>query len=651
MNFLPKRSTTSSSVPDVSSLLSGELAVNIEDGIIYIKHPSGTIVNLTGALELHNHSISQITGLQTILDNKLDISGGATGAAIVPSGTEAQRPTGAAGHFRFNSDAGQFEGHDGTDWGGIGGGEFVDGSSTILPISNSDVLPPLVGKYSVGLITEPGQFTAATHHITTTDGWRVNIGIVPDSTFIPIYSQFTDHGTFGNSYRVNPPRFGDNLDLFDDVTNVTFNRRITSATPIPGTTRIFFTLATNTSNPSHMWAVIFDYATGTLGSPVQLLEDHIHDTASVVFTSDNSKFVIVHYSGTSRLGYASGLISGLSITLGNSEGVSNRVLPQQSTGLPTLKRISDDKFVVGRRHGTNTTYIHYLRILSLDSNGEYTLGAELSLTGGLSSVVFADPNNIVSVAAVEDGNTNTLRIYRISISGTTLSLQETFTPESTWVSSNGGFFVAELVEGEYFIAATANNSAAKVAVVHYDGSFLSVVVTQDGYTLPTNTNELTTTTALIRGGNIWGRSARLDDRSFLCVTGSDLRAIRIDGAGNFMYGDGIAGGVFTIPLEGGSIWASVGNNARPVLYDPITNTVSYDMDKSFPHVTNNLPLFFSDNMSTAHVNYESKTYSWDVRFYNLNTSSGDQMVTPNGYMIGKTTSSNNSSGHISGPVS
>jgi hypothetical protein len=45
-----------------------------------------------------------------------------TGAAIIPSGTEAERPTPATGHLRFNTDATSFEGYNGTEWGAIGGG-------------------------------------------------------------------------------------------------------------------------------------------------------------------------------------------------------------------------------------------------------------------------------------------------------------------------------------------------------------------------------------------------------------------------------------------------------------------------------------------------------------------------------------------------
>jgi hypothetical protein len=49
-----------------------------------------------------------------------------TGAAIIPTGTEAERPTPATGHLRFNTDAASFEGYNGTEWGSIGGGATSD---------------------------------------------------------------------------------------------------------------------------------------------------------------------------------------------------------------------------------------------------------------------------------------------------------------------------------------------------------------------------------------------------------------------------------------------------------------------------------------------------------------------------------------------
>ena len=77
-------------------------------------------------------------------DVSLDV-GSFTDAVHVPVGTTAQRPTGAAGYFRYNSTLGKFEGY--TDsWGEIGGGgsnTFTtnvytgDGSTTAFTLSQS----------------------------------------------------------------------------------------------------------------------------------------------------------------------------------------------------------------------------------------------------------------------------------------------------------------------------------------------------------------------------------------------------------------------------------------------------------------------------------------------------------------------------------
>ena len=47
---------------------------------------------------------------------------GSTGAAEIPTGTTAQRPTAATGQLRYNTTEGSFEGYDGSEWGAIGGG-------------------------------------------------------------------------------------------------------------------------------------------------------------------------------------------------------------------------------------------------------------------------------------------------------------------------------------------------------------------------------------------------------------------------------------------------------------------------------------------------------------------------------------------------
>jgi hypothetical protein len=55
----------------------------------------------------------------------------ATDAILVPAGTTAQRPTGAAGYIRYNSTLSQFEGYT-SAWGAIGGGATGGGGEQVF---------------------------------------------------------------------------------------------------------------------------------------------------------------------------------------------------------------------------------------------------------------------------------------------------------------------------------------------------------------------------------------------------------------------------------------------------------------------------------------------------------------------------------------
>jgi hypothetical protein len=68
-----------------------------------------------------------------------------TGIIVPPTGTTAQRPTGGFGLYtgglRFNTDIGSWEGYNGVQWTGIGGGNpwttiTSDGSTTFLAAAN-----------------------------------------------------------------------------------------------------------------------------------------------------------------------------------------------------------------------------------------------------------------------------------------------------------------------------------------------------------------------------------------------------------------------------------------------------------------------------------------------------------------------------------
>jgi len=67
----------------------------------------------------------------------------ATGAAVVPAGTEAERDVSAfAGYFRFNSTISRFEGYNGSAWGAVGGGATGGGSDDIFIQNGQTVTTP-----------------------------------------------------------------------------------------------------------------------------------------------------------------------------------------------------------------------------------------------------------------------------------------------------------------------------------------------------------------------------------------------------------------------------------------------------------------------------------------------------------------------------
>ena len=103
---------------------------NTGTGVLTLtQQDSGTVtVDLDGRyLESYTETdtLDSVTDRGSNTTNTLTIGGlhvDSTGAVEMPSGTEAQRPTGVAGMFRFNSESTSFEGYDGTEWGAIGGG-------------------------------------------------------------------------------------------------------------------------------------------------------------------------------------------------------------------------------------------------------------------------------------------------------------------------------------------------------------------------------------------------------------------------------------------------------------------------------------------------------------------------------------------------
>lgn len=132
--IIPKRSSVSGKVPATTDLDVGEIAVNLTDRKIYTKDSGGTVVQLgggagsgdvvgpnsstdnaiarfdlaTGKLIQNSSATIDDSGNLTATSNKAS----GTAANKMPVGTTAQRPTGEAGLYRFNSTTGAPEWYD-----------------------------------------------------------------------------------------------------------------------------------------------------------------------------------------------------------------------------------------------------------------------------------------------------------------------------------------------------------------------------------------------------------------------------------------------------------------------------------------------------------------------------------------------------------
>jgi len=99
-----------------------------------------------------------------------------TGAAVMPAGTTAQRPTAVAGQFRYNSTLGKFEGY--TDaWGEIGGGGAAsfaadnftgNGSTTAYALTTPAASEDNLLVFIEGVFQQQNAFSIATSGGTTT---------------------------------------------------------------------------------------------------------------------------------------------------------------------------------------------------------------------------------------------------------------------------------------------------------------------------------------------------------------------------------------------------------------------------------------------------------------------------------------------------
>ena len=127
-NVLGDVQSLNSGSSDPTTTVAYKIWVDTSTNLLKIRNSSnnGWLVlgSLTDAAHTNNFGLAtkadpDFTGT---VDSAGDIVMGGTGALKLPNGTTAQRPTAATGQIRFNNTTTEFEGYNGSAWGGLASG-------------------------------------------------------------------------------------------------------------------------------------------------------------------------------------------------------------------------------------------------------------------------------------------------------------------------------------------------------------------------------------------------------------------------------------------------------------------------------------------------------------------------------------------------
>ena len=127
-NVLGDVQSLNSGSSDPTTTVAYKIWVDTSTNLLKIRNSSnnGCLVlgSLTDAAHTNNFGLAtkaspDFTGT---VDSAGDIVMAGTGALKLPNGTTAQRPTAATGQIRFNSTTTEFEGYNGSAWGGLASG-------------------------------------------------------------------------------------------------------------------------------------------------------------------------------------------------------------------------------------------------------------------------------------------------------------------------------------------------------------------------------------------------------------------------------------------------------------------------------------------------------------------------------------------------
>ena len=113
---------------DPSTTVAYKIWVDTSTNLLKIRNSSNNVWLVLGSLTdaAHTNNFGLATKASPDFTGTVDSAGdivmGGTGALKLPNGTTAQRPTAATGQIRFNSTTTEFEGYNGSAWGGLASG-------------------------------------------------------------------------------------------------------------------------------------------------------------------------------------------------------------------------------------------------------------------------------------------------------------------------------------------------------------------------------------------------------------------------------------------------------------------------------------------------------------------------------------------------
>ena len=367
----------------VVNSLTGTIATAAQPNITSL----GTLTALTGGTGDFNwdsntlvvdSSANRVGILNASPDVSLDI-GSATDAVHVPVGTTAQRPTGAAGYFRYNSTTSKFEGY--TDsWGSIGGGSGTnmdtniytgDGSTTAFTLSNAP------DDENNLMVFVDGVFQA--HNAYSVSGTTLTLSAAPASgRVITAYHSTT---TVGGSNNTINTMTGDNSDttltlsvapVHENNVQVYFDGVYQSKSnySISGTTLTF-----STAPPT---GVLVEAITNTNTSSTtanQLIDADLDTKIQVEESSDEDK-IRFDIAGTEEM-----VMDATGIVI--NDGSNDRDFRIESNGSANMLFVDggNDEVVIQKASSGATATTGSVLIVEDDDN------TELSLLGGSSSLL------------------------------------------------------------------------------------------------------------------------------------------------------------------------------------------------------------------------------------------------------------------------